>query len=280
MIESGCLICGSKEYNEISHYFEPDQYELSIGINKIDYWRKWVRCKKCGFHYSKYSRDENIINEIYKSKYRSSDAQWRKESTEDLFKWVISLPYEKSETKQRVCWIKNQLQRVWYSGFCERNKNIKKLLDIGGATGVFAYEFQDEDWISSIVDPSESGVFLKEKYGINYIASYYSSDLIKEEFDLIALVFILEHLKDPLSFLNSLKENMNKNSLIFIEVPDSLNFKHRSFDDDIFNSCHLWMFDPGSLMSLLKSIGIDIFCVQREKVIRGYHTIKLLGGMQ
>jgi len=56
-----CLICQSKDYRVIFSYDKPDQYEIAIGVSKEGYYRKWVQCKQCGFYYSIYSREKNIL---------------------------------------------------------------------------------------------------------------------------------------------------------------------------------------------------------------------------
>src|SRR3989344_6461195 len=64
-----CLLCDSRDSGVIFSYGKPDKYEASVGIGRAGYFRRWVRCKRCGFCYSEYSRQEKIFNKIYISAY-------------------------------------------------------------------------------------------------------------------------------------------------------------------------------------------------------------------
>ena len=272
-----CLICQSKDYRVIFSYDKPDQYEIAIGVSKEGYDRKWVECKNCGLFYSIYSRKENMES-IYKSSYRDSSSPWRKESPEELFKKVVELPEGESETKFRVKWIKENINKMWDDDLLKKAKSPHNFLDIGGGNGIFAYEFQDKEWKSHIVDPNENGKFIESTLKILFVQSYYKQKLFNVKFDLISLVFVLEHLNNPINLLTKVKEDMTNNSLLYIEVPDAICFSKKPEDDDIFNSCHLWMFSPNTLTLLLDRCGFEIFCLGRIKTKRDHYALMVLAG--
>ena len=147
---NSCLICKSNIYDIVFSYSIPDQYEKAIGLNNEDYYRKWVRCTKCGFYYSQYSRDPFVLDRIYDVSYRKNESSWRTNTNEEIFKKVINLPENESETKFRVKWIKDNIQVLNSSNLINFVDQPYKMLDIGGGTGVFAYEFQDDKWISHL----------------------------------------------------------------------------------------------------------------------------------
>ena len=275
-----CLVCKSKDYNIIFNYDSPDQYEMAVGVKNENYNRKWVKCKKCNFCYSIYSRDKKIINKIYQNSYRSVNSSWRKQSPEESFEKIIKLPDNESETKLRVDWIKKNITSIWESGILKPNNPPFNLLDIGGGNGVFAYMFWegDKNWVSHVIDPDENADFIDSKFQIPFIKGYYSPNKFNKKFDLISLIYILEHLTDPISFLKSVKKDMNSNAFLYIEVPDVLSFKYKDKIDDIFNSCHLWMFDPNNLIRLLNECGFQVFCLNRIKTKRGHYALMLLTG--
>ena len=74
------------------------------------------------------------------------------------------------------------------------------MLDVGGASGVIAYLFKDTAWRSCVIDPSEDGTFIR-KYGVGYVQEFYKAGLFEKKFNLISLVFVLEHLLDPLAII-------------------------------------------------------------------------------
>lgn len=275
-----CLICKSKNYHILFNYDFPDQYELAVGVKNENYNRKWVKCKECDFCYSIYSRDEEIINKIYQSSYRSANSSWRKQSPEDLFKKIIKLPDNESETKLRVDWIKKNITSILESEIIISKNPPFNLLDIGGGSGVFAYKFQegDKNWISHVIDPDENAEFIISQLKIPLFKGYYYPNKFDKKFDLISLIYILEHLNNPISFLNNIKKDMNSNAFVYIEVPDALSFKYKDKADDIFNSCHLWMFNPNTLIRLLNECRFQVFCLNRIKTKRGHYALMLLGG--
>src|SRR3989344_2720264 len=266
---NGCLVCKSKKYKIIFSYHKPDSLEAAVGVKEKRYFRKWVQCKKCGFYYSIYSRGKNIMNKIYVSAYRDNEKSWRKEgSTEEVFQKVIALPEKESVTKTRIKWIKENLQTIWDGELLEQKKPPYKMLDVGGGTGIFAYEFQDENWKSHVIDPSKGNEFIKTKLQIPFIQDFYKPGVFKKKFDLISLIYLLEHVLNPISFLKDIHKDVADNSFLFIEVPDEINFKLLPATDDIFHSEHLWMFSSKILNLLLDRCGFEIFALKRLKTKR------------
>jgi len=273
-----CLICDAPEYQIIFSYDRPDQYEKVVGVRREGYFRKWVQCRNCGLYYSIYSRDNNLIDKIYASAYRDKCSAWRTASNEAVFESVMALPDGNSETKYRVRWIKQQIQKLRECGMVEFGASPYRMLDIGGGTGVFSYEFQDSDWKSHVIDPDENAQFIESKLNIPLVQKKYESNSFPWTFYLISAIFVLEHLVQPDDFLKSLHHDMNPHSLLYIEVPDALCFKRKSREDDIYNACHLWMFTPQTILALLDRCGFDVFRLCRTKTLRGHYSLMILGG--
>ena len=273
-----CLICQSLDYDVVFSYDQPDQYEVAVGISQEGYFRKWVQCKNCGLYYSIYSRSKEALDRIYTTDYRGEHSIWRKDSIETTFQRVIALPASESETKYRVQWIKEHIWNARKSGLVKQTAPPYRMLDVGGGTGVFAYEFQDDEWIPHVIDPDENAEFIKAKLNIPFLQKMHEPNSFGFTFDLIATVFVLEHLLHPIDFLNALHQDMGPDSFLYIEVPDALCFKFKPPEDDIYNSCHLWMFAPQTLISLLESCGFDVSNVHRTKTIRGHYSLMVLAG--
>lgn len=278
MYPKKCLLCHSGDHRTIFSYTKPDQYEVAVGVSQKGYFRKWVRCKQCGFYYSIYSRPRNILDKIYTAAYREKNALWRKESPEETFRRIMALPEEESETKLRVNWIKKIINNIWKSGLLKQGVPPYRALDIGGGAGIFAHEFQNDVWKNYIIDPGGDSDFIQKKLHIPFMRRRYKPRSFNREFNLVSLIYVLEHLLSPASFLRSLRNDMAKNSFLFIEVPDSLCFRFKSMKDDIFNSCHLWMFDPETLTCFLSYCGFEVFSLCRLKTMRGHYALMALAG--
>lgn len=272
--ERTCLIRQSRDHDVVFSYDKPDSYELAVGVKEEGYSRQWVRCKSCGFYYSVYSRDEDVLDNIYNSAYRHQDSRWRGASAEVTFLKVVMLTEAESEAKYRVKWTKENIQHIWESGLVRRNKPPYLMLDIGGSPGVFAYEFEDEQWKSFLLDPDQNTGFIREKFNIPFLSKKYEPNSFGFTFDLVCAVLAIEHLAKPIDFLESVQSGMGPDSLLCLEVPDAIVFKFQPPDaDSYFNSCHLWMFTASTLVRLLEQGGFDVYNLQRTRTIRGLHTL-------
>jgi len=274
-----CLLCGSADYRLLHSYDAPDAYERAVGVGVpagASYARAWVACAGCGFCYSRYARDPEILDRIYADAYRDRGAAWRQQSVEDTFRQVVALPPEQSESQARISWIKGEIAGLKAGGLLDWPRPPYRLLDVGGATGVFAYLFQDAMWQTAVVDPSGAGAFIECDYGIPYTAAAFAPELFAQRFELIALVFVLEHLRRPHDLLDAAAATLAADGLLYIEVPDAAAFGRKPADDDIFNSCHLWMFTPATVTRLLDQAGFEVCSLQRMQTLRGHFALRLL----
>ena len=253
---------------------------MAVGVKQSGYFRKWVRCLKCGFHYSIYSRPTELIHAIYGAAYRDKNSAWRTEPPEETFRKVIALPPGQSETKYRVAWLKERISEIWKAGRIKERSFPHNFLDIGGGSGIFAYEFQDAVWRGHIIDPSADKNFICDKLNMPLVRDFYRPRAFPVTFALISAIYVLEHTVDPLAFLQSVREELTRDSFLFIEVPNTENFKHKHADDDIFHSCHLWMFEEQSLACLLERAGCVVHRYERLQTLRGHYAIMALAGLK
>jgi SAM-dependent methyltransferase len=280
MYPDTCLLCGSRARETVLAFDRPDQYELAVGVSEQDYARSWEQCGACGLHYSRYSRPPGLIDRIYEDAYRDAHSPWRGETVRDTFRRVIALPAGQSETKARVKWIKERIAALGAAGFAVTRPAPWRLLDVGGASGVFAYEFADAEWQAEVMDPSAAGRFLSEEYRIRYHERPFGPGVVEPVYDLISFVYTLEHLADPLEALRVARDGLRSGGVVFIEVPDALAFRVTPADDDIFNACHLWMFDPVTLGTALAACGLELFALERIRPVRGHCGLMALAGLE
>ena len=131
-----CPNCSDKKIKKIYIYLKPDIYEKLIGVhyNKSSLKKRcWYICKTCNFHFSNYLFFKNdVMKKIYATLYRKIDSK-----TISKFEKLIKLPLKKSMNKQRVKYIKNNLDEFY-------NRNIINFksgnhLDVGGGVESFQY---------------------------------------------------------------------------------------------------------------------------------------------
>tara|TARA_B100001057_G_scaffold304808_1_gene304929 strand:- start:6487 stop:7323 length:837 start_codon:yes stop_codon:yes gene_type:complete len=268
-----CINCGGKNYKLIFNYTNPDKYEKQIGI--IKYKKKFNRkiycCKSCDMYFSNYIFFNNPMDKIYENEYRKD----RKDDPMVLLKKIVKLGFKNSETKQRIALIRENIKNFENSKMIKIQKK-RKLLDIGGASGIFAFEFKNKNWSSTILDPSKQGNFIK-KLKVKYIQKKFDNRFkMKKKYDLVTLIYTLEHILDPVKIIKNARKMINKNGLLYIEVPHSIAFKYFNKSNDIFNSCHLWFWNSFNLSMMLNNLGFEIFLIKTEKEIRGHYSLKLI----
>ena len=177
---------------KLKKYIKVNDYETNTG----DYWIYF--CYKCQLGITSQINVEKI-SDLYKNKNTSdfdSPGNFFFEKLKDFL------------SKQLIKKITN-------------NFKIKSFLDYG--TGNLRYAIA----ASKVFDNAQvyaADFFKKPLYKINskkitYI-NYNALDKLNKKFDIIFLRHVLEHHHKPLSLLRKLKKKLNKNGIIYIEVPN------------------------------------------------------------
>lgn len=105
---------------------------------------------------------------------------------------------------------------------------------------------------------------------------------IPEKSDVITMFHVLEHIKDPVSALKELKKVLkDENSRIFIEVPNAKDalvklYNCQSFQDFVYWSCHLYVYDKKTLSQIIEKAGYKIekfSYIQRYSLMNHMHWI-------
>jgi len=307
MTPQACPLCGQREAKLVFSYDEPDAYELAVGVKREGYARAWVRCAECNLHYSRYSREPDRLDRIYDRAYRDAGHSFRPADAEATFRAVIALPPEQSESVQRAHAILDTVERLQAQAVLEPwEERPRRLLDVGGASGVFGYVFglvaaecatrdyvthsrverqeladldtqRADAWSVEIVDPSAQGRFI-EAHGVTYHQRRFDCSFDARPFHLISMNYLLEHVADPGAVLAAARGHLVASGLLYVEVPDEIAFRRVSKHDDIFNSCHLWMFGPDSLLQLLDAADFEPLAITRSRSPRGHFSLSVLAG--
>ena len=129
------------------------------------------------------------------------------------------------------------------------------LLDVGCGNGAFLKSFSKEYPKYKL-----SGLEINDKNkdeieSINGVEKLYIGDIdsVNRSFDFISIVHTLEHILDPIQYLISLSNKLNKGGLLFIEVP---NLKKSPFDLLILDHCT--HFDLESLKEVVIRSGFKL----------------------
>ena len=122
-----------------------------------------------------------------------------------------------------IDWIKetknDDLRRV---KFLDNLGNGKTILDIGTGNGNFLSEIAK---IAKLVVGIEPEKRLRESFEERNLKVFESLEEIETKFEIVTMFHVLEHVADPIKFLISAKNKINKDGLLVIKVPN-LNDAH------------------------------------------------------
>ncbi len=134
-----------------------------------------------------------------------------------------------------------------------------QLLDIGAGTGDFLAAVKAKNWSVSGVEPNRNARNLASTKSINLVDNI--SDVVQEQFNVITMWHVLEHIYDLDEMLAFLKSRLATDGVLFVAVP---NFK--SFDAHYYGKFwaaydvprHLWHFSQNAISELFSEYNMNV----------------------
>ncbi|MDX1737171.1 MAG: class I SAM-dependent methyltransferase [Alphaproteobacteria bacterium] len=237
MTSSNCPLCGSSEIADAHSY---------PGEGKIFFPKEIANCGKCGLGRAIPMPDDQQLNDYYNGDYWEAS-----EINISARKFPSPNVLGQSRWKHIEEHLKNQT-----------NTTGLKLLDVGAGHGFLGLHAAKSKNVNvsgyHVVEPDKN---LRDALQTAWSAedciltSCESLEKVDEKFDIIALCHVLEHVNDPLKFLNNITSKLNPGGLLFIEVPN----RDDHFKSDVFP--HTLFFDQHSLPQTLNNAGLtNISC--------------------
>lgn len=160
-----------------------------------------------------------------------------------------------------------QIQIDYIKQFVSLKDNFK-VLEIGCAEGFFLKKFQDSCHRQNIF---LYGVELSKKYleqaeknlknAVIFDTPLEETNFKELKFDLIVLRHVFEHLSEPANVLASLRNLLQKDGVLYIEVPDSQNIVAQL--STFYHHEHLLYFTPVILENYFESQGFETIRSER-----------------
>ncbi|MDY6834977.1 MAG: class I SAM-dependent methyltransferase [Chloroflexota bacterium] len=246
-----CRLCGTK-VTVFRKALQADQYQAVIGVKEDS--RTWYTCRFCEL----YSQTNCLTDEQVKQSYlRYRDAEIRSEDVETTFNTLVNLPEDERENEVR------------WGMFCTEIQNqAVNITDIGSGIGIWPMSLVESGFpnVKCIEPEPNSAKFINTKLNIPCHSGFYEPGLY-DKADVVTLIHVLEHMRDPLSFLRSIKANdLVLGGLLFLEVPDPVAISHlvnNIGDHDDFNSLHFWSFSVMALERMLRMAKFRPFVTRR-----------------
>lgn len=209
---------------------------------------QYVYCNNCEHVYLENQLKESILFEFY-AKYPTSSLEWHINES-DFYR------------------------KIYLSGLdlLPSKPDQSHVLDIGCSSGYFLSIAQEQGYEISGVEPNQKESKYALDNGINIIGSSLK-DIQQAQitFDAITLWDVLEHIKDPVNYLKSLRMFLKPNGYVFVQIPtcDSLAARVMQKKCNMFDGIeHLTLFSAKSLDSAFNSA--DFTKVVVKSVITDY----------
>lgn len=152
-------------------------------------------------------------------------------------------------------------------------KKHGKALEVGSSTGIFLSLLKNKGWVVKGVEISETAAKIAKKRGIDVLVKPFQEINIEEKFDLIIFNHTLEHLSDPKKILEKSHSILNKNGIIYIDLPNyggvSANILGLKWPM-LLPEEHQWHFTYNALKVLLTDLGFKIIYVERASGVWDY----------
>ncbi|WP_300665439.1 class I SAM-dependent methyltransferase [Fluviicola sp.] len=186
-----------------------------------------------------------------------------KPSPEDLEKYYADIyfqtnqgAYEATYSEQELAFFTNSnhlKSEIITAFFKDKPKSQRKLLDVGCGEGFTLNYFFKQGWEVSGIDYSYDGVRRQnpemEPFVLQGDIYVRIQELIKkkEQYDVICILNVLEHVIDPVLILKQLRELVSAGGLLIILVPNDFSTLQKSLLADKKISREFWVKTPDHL---------------------------------
>ena len=267
-----CNLCYSEKTKKKIKITSRDRFEIASGINKKNFYRHWYKCNNCEALFNVHkNNNEKKLKKISK-KYFKID--FPNVTPLQRFKRIINLSNKKSDNFYRV-------KRI--VKFLSTKKKKLKLLDFGAGLGIFLYELiktnfkgkKNWNFFSFETDKSNK-IMLNQIKGITDINHNIFKK--KKKFDFITLNKVLEHINKPSKFLKNIRNILNKNGIIYIEVPHISGVNRKNNNSLV--SLHYNIYSTISLKLIASKLNLKILKIKiinepsSKKTIYAFMRIK------
>jgi len=240
-------------------------------MNKYD--KKYTKCPAC--------HSENIINyhsdfrgnSIYKCKkckVQFMNPVYSNEHLDEYYSQYVVLDKDKDiELTDQQAYVINDNFKAIETII----KNQGELLDFGIGNGTHAEIARKKGWNVRGYDVDcVATETLMEKSGIEVkCGEFFDIDWGSKKFDLIYVNQVMEHIKDPVSYIHNFKKLLNDSGNLFITVPnihatstrlkyflEKIKLRRKNIGKYYDSSHHIFYFNPDSLKNILEENGFDV----------------------
>jgi SAM-dependent methyltransferase len=143
-------------------------------------------------------------------------------------------------------------------------------LDIGCGVGLLLLLTSERGWKSFGIDISPRAVEMARQRGLDAVCGYFPDDMPAGTFDVISLIYTVDHLTDPKHTLRGCRGRLYKDGLVLIRAKNFLfwNYAERFFraKSGIWNPADVANYTPATISKLLEAVGFRVVKILPAKI--------------
>ncbi len=235
-----CPCCGSASFKELYDVTHPTAH-AQVGLPGL------VRkCTSCGMIFKSFDKDlSDVYNDEYAEGFQGLE-EYSGDAAKKLFTDILS------ESKNRMA-----------------NNGQAQLLDIGSGMGTLLDTARSVGFSTTGVELSSKLAEVIQSKGHKVINKNVSDITESDQYDVVSMMDIIEHLEAPVDILNNLKKLLKPSGELVVYTPNHasliVKMAHvlytlgmRGAMDNIFACTHTCFFTTKSLKKILEDTGYEI----------------------
>lgn len=230
-----CDICGRTTTWRFAIRNSRDYVLRLIHLRSVDFWI----CQSCGLVEQIPAVPAALVKQVYQLPEFRPDAAAVSRKASEMVKTV----------PDQCAWITAHLPPGPTS----------TVIDVGAATGALLDPFRAAGWQTAGIEPTAHFAEFARASGHDVRTGYLEDASFGDRrFDLILVSHVLEHIPEPLMFLDRLKALMHPSSTLFVEVPDVLR-PYGNIWGLFFQAGHVRHYHEATLHRLLARCGLHVW---------------------
>lgn len=141
-----------------------------------------------------------------------------------------------------------------------------RVLDIGCSMGGCLIPFKMRGHQVQGCDYGEEFIGYGQRLGLNVVNGGPECVFSQAPFDLIIMRHVLEHIVSPMKLLATVREMLQPDGVLYVEVPGVLSI-HRDYQGDVLSylqNMHVWHFTSSTLSEVLSRTGFGIIIIDEK----------------
>lgn len=247
-----CLLCEAtaiQKTDKFPGYCKPTTFSI-------------YHCESCNTSFSMPRTDATeIYNLIYKNaaKVAGYDRYWRYKNTVKTDPDPLQFLYETEETYWSAI---TALEKAIH------NKPDAKILEVGCGMGYLTYSLIKSGYNAVGLDISQQAIDEANRFFGNY---YVCADIFeyakqhKGEYDVVIMTEVIEHVEEPVRFLENATQLLKKNGTLIVTTPNKTIYSNDIIWNTDLPPIHCWWFSEKSMALIAEKINCNVSFIDFSK---------------